>query len=178
MNCLCNDYLLHIGADRFTHTIITTQMERKSLYHGMVCWLHRERETKKITCKRNKIIDQHLSSVLCTSRCQSSAPVRSPHPAGCGCVSVADADLVLGHQSPSLPARPSWRHEKLHLLGATQPKIFFYYWCMSQMLHYTLGTYTVLCTCTLLSRVIIFIRWLCHTVAKYILIIVWSKPVL
>lgn len=73
-------------------------------------------------------MDQHLSSVSCTSRYQSSAPVRLPHPAGCGCVSVADADLVLGHQSPSLPARPSWRHEKLHLLGAThtQHKIYIY----------------------------------------------------
>lgn len=84
-----------------------------------------EKEKQKKSHKRNKIIDQHLSSVSCTSRYQSSAPVRLPHPAGCGCVSVADADLVLDHQSPSLPARPSWRHERLHLLGATQPKIFF-----------------------------------------------------
>lgn len=33
MNCFSNDYPLHLGADRFTHTIFTTQMERKSLYH-------------------------------------------------------------------------------------------------------------------------------------------------
>jgi len=58
MNCFSNDYPLHLRADRFTHTIFTTQMERKSLYHGMSCWLHRERETKKKRKrkeKRNKI---------------------------------------------------------------------------------------------------------------------------
>lgn len=122
MNCFSTDYLLHFGADRFIHTL-----SLKPKWNERVCimeWAADCTEKKKQRYKRNKIIDQHLSSVLCTSRCQSSAPVHSPHPAGCGCVSVADADLVPGHQSPSLPARPSWRHEKLHPLGATKPKIY------------------------------------------------------
>lgn len=147
MNCFSNEYPLHIGADRFTHTIFTTQMEWKSLFNGMGCWLHRERETKKkkkIRYKRNKIIDQHLSSVSCTSHCRSSARVHWPHPAGFGCVSAADVDLVLGHQSPSLPTQPSWRHEKLHLLEATQPKKKeSFTWLVSQMTRYTRCTYTM-----------------------------------
>lgn len=77
-------------------------------------------KTKSNRYKRNKMIGQRLSSVSCTSRCRSSVPVRLPRPAGCGCVSAADVGLELDHRSPSPPAPPSWRLEKLHLLGATK----------------------------------------------------------
>ncbi len=97
-------------------------------WNGLLIAQRKRNIPKKSHVRETKQMDQHLSSVSCTSRYQSSAPVRLPHPAGCGCVSVANADLVVGHQSPSLPARPSWRHEKLHLLGAThtQHKIYIY----------------------------------------------------
>lgn len=117
MSWFANDYPLHIGADRIKHIIIYNPDETRVC---IVEWaaVHRGRETE-VKRYRNRSTEERLSSVWCTSRCRSSAPVRLPHPAGCGCVSAANADSELGHRIPSLPARPSWRREIQHLLEAT-----------------------------------------------------------
>lgn len=123
MSWFSNDYPLHIGSDWITHIIIYNPDGTRVC---IVEWAAACTEEEKQKWKGIET-EVCLSSVWCTSRCRSSAPVRLPRPAGCGCVSAAGADSEPGHQIPSLPARPSWRHEMRHLLEATcQGRTFIY----------------------------------------------------